>query len=95
MPSNCKGPISSSLNARQEGKALHTGEEDKLREDLVQEDGRDHMNRYGDNLYIQSTPTPFSVFGRTLLPGGFSGPGGIFADKDLEPLRVVAADGRE
>ena len=42
-----------------------------------------------------STPTPFSVFGRPLLPRGFSGPGGSFADKDLEPLRVVAADGRE
>ena len=53
------------------------------------------MNRYGDNLYVQSTPTPFSVFGCPLLPGGFSGPGGSFVDKDLEPLRVVAVDGRE
>ena len=95
MPSDCKSPISSSLNVGQKGKALHTREEDELREDLVQEDGCDHMNRYGDNLHVQSTPTPFSVFGRPLLPGGFSGPGGIFADKDLEPLRVVAADGRE
>ena len=53
------------------------------------------MNRYGDNLYVQSIPTPFSVFYRPLLLGGFSGLGGIFANKDLEPLRVVAADGRE
>ena len=30
-----------------------------------------------------------------MLPGGFSGPGGLFAAKDLEPLRVVVADGRE
>ena len=26
---------------------------------------------------------------------GFSAPGGSFADKDLEPLRVVVANGRE
>ena len=95
IPSDCKNPISSSLNVGQKGKALHTGEEDELREDLVQEDGCDHMNRYGDNLYVQFTPSPFSVFGRPLLPRGFSGSGGIFADKDLEPHRVVAADGRE
>ena len=95
LPSDCKSPISNTLNAGQEGIDLHTGEEDELREDLVQEDGRDHMNRYGDNLYIQSTPTPFSIFGRPLLLGGFSGPGGILADKDLEQLRVVAAEGRE
>ena len=95
LPSDCKSPISSTLNAGQEGKAIHTGEEDELREDPVQEDGHDYMNRYGDNLYVQSTPTPFSVFGCPLLPGGFSGPRGIFADKDLEPLKVVAADGRE
>ena len=52
MTSDCKSPISSSLNAGQEGNALHNGEEDELREDLVQEDGCDHMNRYGDNLYV-------------------------------------------
>ena len=95
MASDCKSPISSTLNVRQEGKALHTGEEDELREDLVQEDGRDYMNRSGDNLYVQFTPTLFSVFGHPLLPRGFSSPGGIFADKDLESLGVVAADDRE
>ena len=30
-----------------------------------------------------------------MLLGGFLGPRGSFADKDLESLRVVAADGRE
>ena len=30
-----------------------------------------------------------------MLPGGFSGLGGMLRDKDLEPLRVVAADGKE
>ena len=69
-------PIYSSPNTGQEGNALHIGEEDELSEVAVQEDGRDHMNRYGDNPYVQSTPIPFSVFGRPLLSGGFSGPRG-------------------
>ena len=88
-------PISSSPNTGYKGNVLHIGEEDELSDVAVQEDGRDHMNRYGDNPYVQATPIPFSVFGRPLLSGGFSGPGGSLADKDLEPLRVVAADGRE
>ena len=82
-------PISISPNAGQEGNALHIGEEDELSDVAVQEDGRDHMNRYGDNPYVQATPIPFSVFSRPLLSRGFSGPGGTLADKDLEPLRVV------
>ena len=53
------------------------------------------MNRYGDNLYEQSPSSLFSVFGRPLLPGGFSGLGGTTGDEDLEPLRVVVADGKE
>ena len=52
------------------------------------------MNRYGENLYEQSPSTLLSVFGRPLLPGGFSGLGGTIGDEDLEPLRLVAADGR-
>ena len=53
------------------------------------------MNRYSDNPYVQATLIPFSVFGRPLLSGGFSGSGGSLVNKDLEPLKVVAADGRE
>ena len=95
MTTDCISPISSSPNAGQEGNAFHNGKEDELKEVAVQEDGRDHMNRYGDNPYVQSTPIPFSFFGCPLLSGGFSGPVGSFADKDLEPLRVVATDGKE
>ena len=45
---------------------------------------------------MNSLPLPLSlVFCRPLLSGGFSGLGGTNGDEDLEPLRVVAADGRE
>ena len=64
-------------------------------EDLAQENDRVYMNMYGDNLYEQSPSSLFSVFGCPLLPGGFSGLGGTIGDEDLEPLRVVAADGKE
>ena len=75
MTSDCKSPISSSLNAGHEGNALHNGEEDELREVLVQEDSRDHMNRYDDNRYVQSTPIPFSVFGCPCFQGVFQARG--------------------
>ena len=52
-------------------------------------------HRYGDNLYEQSLFPLFSVFDRPLLSGGFSGLGGATENEDLEPLRVVAADGSE
>ena len=52
MTTDCISPIFSSPNAGQEGNALHNGEEDELSEVAVQEDGRDHMNRYGDNPYV-------------------------------------------
>ena len=52
MTSNSIRPISSSPNAGQEGNALHIGEEDELSEVAVQEDGRVHKNRYGDNPYV-------------------------------------------
>ena len=94
-PSNYKRPIFNNKIVGQNEKAIHIGEEYELSEDLAQKHGCDHTNRYDDNLYAQSPPIPFSVFGRPLLPGGFSGLGGMFKDKDLEPLKVVAADGRE
>ena len=51
------------------------------------------MHKYGDNLYEQSPSPIFSFFGLPLLSGGFSGLGGAIENEDLEPLRVVAADG--
>ena len=61
MTTDSISPIYSSPNVGQEGNALHIGEEDELSEVAVQEDDCDHMNRYGDNPYVQSTlfPSPF------------------------------------
>ena len=95
MPSNCKSPITRVLNAGKEGNATHNWEEGEFREDLVQENDCVNMHRYGDNLYEQSPFSLFFVFGCPLLSRGFSGLGGTIGDEDLEPLRVVAAYGRE
>ena len=54
-----------------------------------------NIHRYDDNISVQSTSAMISVFGRPLLQGEISGLGGINGEEDLEPLRVVAADGRE
>ena len=53
------------------------------------------IHRYDDNISEQSTSALISVFGRPLLQGEISGLGGINGEENLEPLRVVAADGRE
>ena len=53
------------------------------------------IHRYDDNLSEESTSALLSVFGRPLLQGEISGLGGINGEENLEPLRVVAADGRE
>ena len=87
-------PISSSSEAGQEGNASPLGEEDEYSEVAAQAEGHNLKKRYDDNLFAQSTPIPFSVFGRPLLLGGFSGRGDSLLEKAL-PLRVVAADGRE
>ena len=88
-------PISSSPEAGQEGNAIPHGEEEELSEVAIQVEGHNLKNRYDVNLFDQSTPIPFSVFGRPLLSGGFSGLGDSLPEKALVPLRVVAADGRE
>ena len=93
--SECKSLISKALNVGKEGNATHIWEESEFREDLAQENDRIHMNRYGDKLYEQSPSTLLTVFGRPLLPGGFSGLGGTIGDEDLDTPRVVAADGKE
>ena len=54
-----------------------------------------NIHRYDDNISEQSTSALISVFGRPLLQGEISGLGGINGEEDMEPLRVVAADGRE
>ena len=54
-----------------------------------------NIHRYDDNISVQSTSALISVFGRPLLQGEISGLGGSNGEEDLEPLRVVAADGRE
>ena len=48
------------------------------------------MYRYDDKPYAHYSSIPISVFGRPLLPRGFSGQG-----EALVPLRVVAADDRD
>ena len=52
------------------------------------------MERYVDNFNNQSTSSRFSVFGRPLLPGGFSGPGGTSGYEDLKLMRKEAEDDR-
>ena len=54
-----------------------------------------NIHRYDDNIYEHSTSALISAFGRPLLPGDTSDLGGINGEEDLEPLRVVAADGKE
>ena len=87
-------PISCSSEAGQEGNASSLGEDDEPSEVAAQAEGYNLKKRYDDNLIIQSTSIPFSVFGRPLLSGGFSGRGDSLLEKAV-PLRVVAADGRE
>ena len=53
------------------------------------------IHGYDDNISEESTSALLSVFGRPLLQGEISGLGGINGEENLEPLRVVAADGRE
>ena len=77
-----------------DGNDKHNWKVGENREDHSQENECLNIHRYDDNIYEQPTSTLISVFGRPLLPGDFSGRGGINGEDDLEPLRVVAADGR-
>ena len=54
-------------------------------------------NRCDDNPSTQSPSPLFFVFGQPLIYGGSSGIGGSFGSDvgNMEPLRVVAADGSE
>ena len=87
-------PISWSLEAGQERNASSPGEEEEFGKEATQAEGHNPKKRYDDKSITQFTPIPFSVFGRPLLSGGFSGRGVSLMEEAL-PLRVVATDGRE
>ena len=78
-----------------EEKVTHNWEAVENREDHSQGNESLKINRYDDNPYVQSTSAIISVFGRPLLSGDTSGLGVSNEIDDLEPLRVVEADGRE
>ena len=84
-----------SLSDRVKGHVRYRGEYGENREEYCQESDCPNTHRYDDNSYEQSPSALISVFGRSLLPGDISGLGESNGEEDLEPLRVVAADGRE
>ena len=59
-----------------------------------QDDVCTYSNRYVDNLNDSSPPLHFSVFGRPLLPGDFSGRGGTTGNEDLVSVRMAENDSR-
>ena len=73
MPLECKWSSSRDPNNSEEGNNTHCQEEGEIREDLPQDDVCAYMNRYVDNLNDLSPSSHFYVFGRPMLPGGFSG----------------------
>ena len=94
MPPECNRVSSRDSNFGEEGNNTHCQEEDVIREDLPQDDVCFYTNRYVDNFNDLSPSSRFSVFGRPLLPGGFSGLGGTTGNEDLELMRMVEDDGR-
>ena len=78
-----------------EGTDKHNRETGETGEEHSQEKECFNINRYDDNFYEKSPSALISVFGRPLLPGDISGLGGFNGEEYLEPLRVIAADGRE
>ena len=97
MPFEGRASISSESNAAEERNKEHSREEGEIREDLPQDDDYAHMERYLDNFNDQSSSSRFSVFGRPLLPGGFSGMGGgggTSGYENLELMRKEAEDDR-
>ena len=84
-----------SFSGDTDGNDKHKWKVGENREVHSQENEGLNILRYEDNISEQSTSALISVFGRPLLPGEISGLGGINGEEDLEPLRMVAADGRE
>ena len=77
LPPECKQASSRDSNFGEEGNNLHCREEVVTREDPPQDDVCFYTNRYVDNLNDLSPSSRFSVFGRPLLSGGFSGLGAL------------------
>ena len=97
MPPECNRASSRDSNFGEEGNNTHGREEDVIREDLPQDDVCCYTNRYVDNLNDLNDLSPssrFSVFGRPLLPGGFSGLGGTIGNENMKLMRMVGDDGR-
>ena len=76
MPFEGRVSISNESNIVEERNKDLSREEGEIRDDLPKDDDCFNMERYVDNFNDQSPSSRFSVFGRPLLPGGFSGPGG-------------------
>ena len=95
MPSEGRISIFSESNFAEEGHKEINREEVEIREDLPQDDDCVHIERYVNNYNDQSPSSRFSVFGRPLLPGDFSGLGGTSGYEDLELMRKEAIDDRE
>ena len=95
MPSKGRISNSSESNIAEEGNKEISREEGEIREDLPQDDDCVHMEKYVKNYNDQSPSSRFSVFGRPLLPGDFSGLGGTSGYEDLELMRKEAEDDRE
>ena len=76
MPSEGRIPISSESNIAEEGIKEISREEGEIREDLPHDDDCVHIERYVNKYNDQSPSSRFSVFGRPMLPGDFSGLGG-------------------
>ena len=96
LPPECKRASSRDSNFGEEGNNIHCREEDVTREDPPQDDVCFYIytNRFVDNLNDLSSSSRFSVFGRPLLPRGFSGLGGTTGNEDLELVRMSVDDGR-
>ena len=95
MPSEGRISISSDSNIAEEGFKEISREEGEIREALPQDDDCVHIERYVHNYNDQSPSSRFSVFGRPLLPGDFSGLGGTAGYEDLQLMRKEAVDDRE
>ena len=75
MPSIGRVSIPSESNIAEEGNKDLSREEGEIREDQPQDVDCVHMERYVNNCNDQSLSSRFSVFGRPLLLGDFSGLG--------------------
>ena len=90
----CKPASSRDYNPGEEGNKIQCREEDVTREAPSQDDVCIYSNRYVDKFNDSSPSLHFSVFGRPLLPGDFSGRGGITRQEDLVSVRMAEKDSK-